>query len=161
MCTPSNDWATSFIYVPKQSWWNVGYYDTCTILWYTKIVFCKICMWKQSNVAHPPKFAQFHLYRKRQLGAVLFVSNLKHFSSKSIHMTKEDCSSLSLSVEMVLSELKRVSGVCLVYYIIIGFVLPRHNFQVLVFILFCESYRLYISIEATFGLSNRGTWEEA
>ena len=46
-----------------------------------------------------------------------FVYNMKNFTAISIHITKEDCSLLSLSVEMVLSELRWVSGICLVYYV--------------------------------------------
>ena len=63
-----------------------------------------------------PKFAQYHFYRKGLQGAAFLVYNLEDFTSNSIHMTKEDCSLLSLSVESVLSELRRVSGIWLVYY---------------------------------------------
>ena len=39
----------------------------------------------------PPKFAQYHVYKKGLLGGVSFVYNLKDFTSNSIHMTKEEC----------------------------------------------------------------------
>ena len=49
----------------------------------------------QANPNHRPKSNQYHFYRKGQQSAVSFVYN---FTSNSIHMTKEDCSLLSLSV---------------------------------------------------------------
>ena len=52
--------------------------------------------------------------RARQQGAVSFVYNLKDFTSNSIHMTKKDFSLLFFSVEILLSELKRVNGIWLV-----------------------------------------------
>ena len=71
------------------------------------------CRGNQAKPDHPPKFAQHHFYKKGQQGAVSIVCNLKDFTSNSFHMTKEDCSLLSPSVEMVLSKLRRVSGICL------------------------------------------------
>ena len=72
----------------------------------------------QANSARPPKFAQYHFYRKGQQGAVSFVYNLKDFTSNSILSlifqiflisAKEDCSLLSFSVEIELSELGRIT----------------------------------------------------
>ena len=68
---------------------------------------------------HPPKFIHSVPFLQKGAGlqgAISFVYNLKDFTSNSIHMTKEDYSLLSLFVEMILSELRRVSRICLVYY---------------------------------------------
>ena len=68
----------------------------------------------QANPAHPLIFTQYHFYRKRQQGAVFFYHTNGVRCEVVLVIYKRDCSLLPLSVEMVPSELKRVSRICLV-----------------------------------------------